>query len=1091
MSNSLLRMTLLCVLACNLCSQQSMVCAQISPPPGLHLDDIRVVDPDSPAGSRAHMPLEEVLQTLVAMDQPPSEDTAPPISEAAAIEAVRLYASGRAKAMRGLTLDAARDLSEASKLDPTSAPPHRALGELLLGQGMIPAGLSAYQRAVAAGADTPSVILDVASELLRGGQTERAAVLLARGLNSSEARDTASFARPMLLDRLQEALERLGWLRASIDAGIESFEQLEELDPARRNATVARLLRGLPSRWTALGHAAQRLGEEELSADLYDRAAAAGADWTTLTPRRAYAHLESGDGAGALEAVLPKDQPQRLASGMTVDLLHWLREQGVSGALLRERVEAAANSMQEPTPMLNARIMLARAAVMDEPRATETLREGLAQTPAHRGLAYAIVDRAEQLSDLIPSVQASPMAARSLMDAWLDRRGKDHSAIEALLRETPAHRALIAAGWLELGRADMASDVLLASIDRDQANGANGAEAADLHEQFLVLTAEAFAGDGRWELVQTAYDRLQNPADKATVLLVAQRLEELDAMLPPVLRSTHDEGDEQHEKDQQETEAQASIDPLLAHAAAQAALIRGDLNRAAQIYDIILEADAYDTNALRALVSIRMPGGPAAEPRAFEAALAALRAAEPSDDVVVQMETRLLASQQGAEQALNRILPQLEGTPSLSATAVEVGAAATPAQRERVRDELLRLHELHPRDSRVLVPLALVLTQLGAGETAATLLSGFEGKDESVAEFHESLLSEQLRQGERARQMRIDRLSSGPASISRTLRLAELLAGQDPKRAGDLITASIPSGVHLTPAQNTSLIRAILAIGQSAEQTRSAETAQLTLQALETADSINAVVPWQIRLLEFSTLLISGRTDAESVERVVRLMTGSIESQSDALALAQRYRGTRADVGDTITQGRAEVAYALAGALYFEGHEEASLAVYRLALEYDPNNVWANNDLGYFMLERGEQLAEAASLIERAYQLRPDEINIIDSMGWLRYKQQRLEDGEYGQGAVSIFEAALATPEGAENDTIQDHAGDVFWVAGRRDDAVKAWTVAAKLLDELLAQFPAGSEAAQRFIDQRAKLADKLQAAEQGNPPAVEPFGDP
>ncbi|MFK5948081.1 MAG: tetratricopeptide repeat protein, partial [Methylococcales bacterium] len=62
-----------------------------------------------------------------------------------------------------------------------------------------------------------------------------------------------------------------------------------------------------------------------------------------------------------------------------------------------------------------------------------------------------------------------------------------------------------------------------------------------------------------------------------------------------------------------------------------------------------------------------------------------------------------------------------------------------------------------------------------------------------------------------------------------------------------------------------------------------------------------------------------------------------------------------------------------------------------LLLKY-PNDVAALNALGYTLVDRTERYAEAEVYLQKAIELSPDNALIMDSMGWLRFKQGRLED---------------------------------------------------------------------------------------------------
>jgi tetratricopeptide (TPR) repeat protein len=99
-------------------------------------------------------------------------------------------------------------------------------------------------------------------------------------------------------------------------------------------------------------------------------------------------------------------------------------------------------------------------------------------------------------------------------------------------------------------------------------------------------------------------------------------------------------------------------------------------------------------------------------------------------------------------------------------------------------------------------------------------------------------------------------------------------------------------------------------------------------------------------------------------------------------------------------------------------------------LEQDPDNADALNALGYTLADRNERLDEAFAYIARALKLRPDSAAILDSMGWVLYRQGDLEQ------AASYLRRAL---ELSQDDEIAAHLGEVLWVSGQREDAQAVW----------------------------------------------------
>jgi tetratricopeptide (TPR) repeat protein len=95
-----------------------------------------------------------------------------------------------------------------------------------------------------------------------------------------------------------------------------------------------------------------------------------------------------------------------------------------------------------------------------------------------------------------------------------------------------------------------------------------------------------------------------------------------------------------------------------------------------------------------------------------------------------------------------------------------------------------------------------------------------------------------------------------------------------------------------------------------------------------------------------------------------------------------------------------------------------------------PDEVEALNALGYFYVEQGIKLDQAAVLLHKALALAPNNYYVLDSVGWLAYRQQRYAEAErYLQQAVAL-----------ESDVeIVMHLIAVKWVLEKQAEAEKLW----------------------------------------------------
>jgi tetratricopeptide (TPR) repeat protein len=91
-----------------------------------------------------------------------------------------------------------------------------------------------------------------------------------------------------------------------------------------------------------------------------------------------------------------------------------------------------------------------------------------------------------------------------------------------------------------------------------------------------------------------------------------------------------------------------------------------------------------------------------------------------------------------------------------------------------------------------------------------------------------------------------------------------------------------------------------------------------------------------------------------------------------------------------------------------------------------PDNAHAYNALGYTFAERNIRLTEALELVEKAYQLAPDDPAILDSMGWVHYRLGNLD-----KGLDFLRKAIIARPD----PEVAAHLAEVLVARGERREA--------------------------------------------------------
>lgn len=114
-----------------------------------------------------------------------------------------------------------------------------------------------------------------------------------------------------------------------------------------------------------------------------------------------------------------------------------------------------------------------------------------------------------------------------------------------------------------------------------------------------------------------------------------------------------------------------------------------------------------------------------------------------------------------------------------------------------------------------------------------------------------------------------------------------------------------------------------------------------------------------------------------------------------------------------------------------EGDWAKAEADLKMAVEFAPDSPYILNYLAYSWADKGYNLDEAEEMLIKATDKFPNDGNIIDSLGWVYFRQNKIDN------AVEWLERA-ATLEPGQGE-IYDHLGDALWYDGRKKEATYAW----------------------------------------------------
>ncbi|MGE5085354.1 MAG: tetratricopeptide repeat protein [Bacillota bacterium] len=156
------------------------------------------------------------------------------------------------------------------------------------------------------------------------------------------------------------------------------------------------------------------------------------------------------------------------------------------------------------------------------------------------------------------------------------------------------------------------------------------------------------------------------------------------------------------------------------------------------------------------------------------------------------------------------------------------------------------------------------------------------------------------------------------------------------------------------------------------------------------------------------------------------------------------------------------------------GKKDVVISEMKKVLELDPNHVQGMNYLAFTWAEMGQNLPDAEKLARRAMELEPKDGYVLDTLGWILYKQSKfaesvkfLEAAHKYQGTVSV---------------IAEHLGDAYYKQSMVEKAKKMYLKAADLetdknkVQEIRAKITA---------IEKQELSPRLPASE-GSPVAAE-----
>lgn len=1122
----------------------------LAPPQGVDTFD----DPADPA--KASLTLDLALDAMrgPAPTTPPEID----IDDESRLAALSAYARGRAAYLDSNPAEAARELQEAARLDPAAPEPWSLLAQVQLATGRRSPAAAAFQQALRRGATDPKIPAWLGRDALRAQRWPDAASLLARAWDQRHAVKDPAFG-PVVAADLADASSELGYLLAARTLLISAASLEPALaERTTMRAEAAEILRRRPEFFLRAGDLALRMGDADGAMASYDRAfsdQAQSLDPGAVVARKVHALTRLGRPAAASLALL--DDIRALQGRIDDRHLGLIRHlsRTSAGPLLGEAISQLAASPQSvSSPTRRALLVRAHAATLAPDPARATLLGSIAAHPDHAETAAELFLLAgsdpEQITrTLLDLTDASPEHGTLYADVALAGGIGVRDAMRALASmTTPPARLAHAALLLRTGRPAESHDLVSAAPWPEKFSVAA-----------LALRSEAAAAAARWDDLTETTQRLSAiegvPAARAhaRALRQLQRFPEaLDAITPyagnsvPDLVFTAELASRVGRLGDAEARLRKAVELDPADERGSEALFafhasngpRPDESRLTDTARALRQA-VPSSRLLRALTArdmiakglwresettlLEILKSPTAPPlvldllghlyqRTTDASVRArgeplLRerlSSHPDSIATLAALARLLAAQAKGDEAVALCEDRLKDWPITDLARLKESILRDALRRPDDADAATkaRLQSAPPTIENTL-ELAELLTRKNEIQPAADAVARSLPRSLALTREQSTLLlaiANRLpldadparpgaREAARSTAAFLDQLLTLKLTLPPPLRLKHLIAlanghGEDSPR----LAAAAEQTAREVPEIGT---RAFLSVVDTLSRSAAPRDSVAFTEHL-----VREHTPFDPAFGSLWAQCVFRFGDASDVRKVTDLFTDPARLR--ALLAALRDDLDEMPQGAPLAKLQAELAYRLAGGMIAFDRAPAGLEAFRAVLAIDPDHAYANNDLGYILLDSGIDTPEVATLIEKAYTLMPDRANVIDSIGWLRYHQARIDDttdelGQVSPGALTLLTQASLDPQGAEDKTLNDHLGDTLWRAGKKDEALTRWKSAERLTLEEIQMFTGEPGSPETFAaKERRKLLEsvraKLDAVQGGREPPVTKF---
>ena len=469
--------------------------------------------------------------------------------------------------------------------------------------------------------------------------------------------------------------------------------------------------------------------------------------------------------------------------------------------------------------------------------------------------------------------------------------------------------------------------------------------------------------------------------------------------------------------------ARKTRDPRIARRATEIAVFARMTNIAAESAKIWHEADPGSARALQTLVGLLISTSRFDEALPYLKKIVAAAGAEPSD--AFSQVGRSLSGVSNKQAALKLMTELAQDYPQLLSARLAVAQVAVAAGDEATASrEIQRARSLRP-ESEAAVLLEAQIAQRRSNSEALQILEGYlaryPGSREVRLNFARALVAEKRFDEARAEFQRLVALFPENTEVIFAVALLSM------QLSDYALAETYLNRLLELDFRDQNLVR--LYLGQIAEEQRRVPEALTWYKGVQSGDQYLTARIRYAQLLSRQGQLEPARawlqeTTASSNQQRVQL----ILSEAQLLRDAGQPKPAFDLVGDALGKlpDNPELLYDYA--MLAERLDQVDLleSSLRKLISLKPDHAHAYNALGYSLADRNLRLPEARQLIEKALQLSPEDAFIVDSMGWVLYRQGALDE------ALSYLRQAYAVRPDPE---IASHLAEVLWASGDQPGA--------------------------------------------------------